>query len=600
MGTFTFVVYDVPNPPLDISFMNSFIKMGECGNNTMFTNMVTSSTATIGAHNISQAALQLSKRQLAEYRPLTCFYGSHRLPINDDSLDAVQPFEDPILHQVRKYADLAKRPQRKLLGIGEIYNYNELKSTNSFTEKDLQSQSDIEIILPMYIKHGIKETLQQLDGDFAFAITEGVQSNNINLDSVNAYVARDAFGTRPLYVARYKKGFMYIFVSELKGLPAQILGNPDFDIFEFPPGCYWSLQAARGRTLEKEFVEYHDLAKYESLDSCTINSADPETLYNIYSEIRNSLVQSIEARSWSNQPHPIGVLLSGGFDSGIMLMLLAKVLKEKGHDFANVPLHAFTLDLGAEASSLEIACAQQCVKHVEDVFGIDVIHHVVSIRDLSLVLKDKEFMKNIIYRLETDNPSMIRNGLTVSNLMNYISTHTDVKIIFSGDGLDELCGDDDIDDCSFQLNSMRSFKDMCNRDIVRNVKLASAYNLELRFPYLDKSFVELVMSIHPKMRKRHVYDVSKAPIEKYIIRKAFDDNNNEFKYLPDDILWRTRDSSLVPNGLVDILTNWFEDAYSNEQVFLYTEQQGVRGAPFQSKEQFHYTCVFSKMFSGRI
>ncbi|GKC79729.1 asparagine synthetase [glutamine-hydrolyzing] 3-like protein isoform X2, partial [Tanacetum coccineum] len=64
-------------------------------------------------------------------------------------------------------------------------------------------------------------------------------------------------------------------------------------------------------------------------------------------------------------------------------------------------------------------------------------------------------------------------------------------------------------------------------DCLRANKSTSAWGLEARVPFLDKEFVNVVMSIDPKMK---MIDMEKNRIEKWILRRAFDDKNHP--YLP--------------------------------------------------------------------
>lgn len=585
MGAFMFVVYDVPNPPIDMSFMKSFLEMRGLSDNVE-TQFVTSSTALIGQHNVNQVSMQLSRRKIAEYRPLTCIYGSHRLPVNDNTLDATQPFEDPIQHQLRNYRELMNRPHRKLMAVGEVYNYAKLVSDNNFGERDLQSKCDVEVILPMYIKHGIEETLHQINGDYTFVITEGVQSNNVNLENVNVYVARDSLGTRPLYVAQYKKGLFYIFVSELKGLPQSILKSSDFDIFEFPIGHYWSYQVATNN--QNGFVKYIDLADKSCINSCTITRADPSTLKNIYDNIKEKIETSLSDRAWTEKPVPLGVLLSGGFDSSILLSVLAKVLKQRDHDFNAYPLYAYTLGLDEQ----ETMYAIKCVEHVEKTYGIDIQHHIIQISGPQVLYKN---LDKTIKVLETDDVNIIRQGVLLSALFDYVKSRSQVQILFSGDGLDELCNGDNVDDEIYQIKSVDDLIKLSKTDIMRNEKLAKFYGLEVRYPFLDKDIISYLLSIHPKMRKPKVYHISQPPIEKYIVRKAFDDNNNEHFYLPDEILWLKKQPPLQYAELEQALASYFDQVYTNENVFEYGESNS-RNVVIQSKEQLHYRKVFEMMY----
>ena len=109
------------------------------------------------------------------------FLGFHRLAINgyNDS-NSNQPFNINNIH---------------LICNGEIYNWKELYNIVNVKP---HSKSDCEIIIHLYKKYGIKQTLQMLDGVFAFLLYDA----NVN----KIYIARDTYGVRPLFIKEdYKK-----------------------------------------------------------------------------------------------------------------------------------------------------------------------------------------------------------------------------------------------------------------------------------------------------------------------------------------------------------------------------------------------------------
>lgn len=63
-----------------------------------------------------------------------------------------------------------------------------------------------------------------------------------------------------------------------------------------------------------------------------------------------------------------------------------------------------------------------------------------------------------------------------------------------------------------------------------------AWGVEARVPFLDKEFLDVAMGIDPKEKMIRKLE---GRIEKYILRKAFDDPTNP--YLPSEILWRQKE-----------------------------------------------------------
>lgn len=67
-------------------------------------------------------------------------------------------------------------------------------------------------------------------------------------------------------------------------------------------------------------------------------------------------------------------------------------------------------------------------------------------------------------------------------------------------------------------------------DALRSDRSVSSNALEARVPYLDKSFLNFMLNLNPKLEDPKFNNM----IEKYILRKAFD--NDENPYLPKDVL----------------------------------------------------------------
>ena len=95
-------------------------------------------------------------------------------------------------------------------------------------------------------------------------------------------------------------------------------------------------------------------------------------------------------------------------------------------------------------------------------------------------------------------------------MFKYISEKTLVKVLLTGDGLDELGGYsnfNDLNDTMFQEKSVELLLNLCNFDILRSDRISNAFSLELRNPFLQKDFVKYMLSIHPSIKKSQVYNL---------------------------------------------------------------------------------------------
>lgn len=595
MGALFFVVNNYENFPIGNDFINGFMKMKNRGRDD--TNIVTESTPNITQLNMNQVLLTLSKREIREYKPYTFTYGYHRMCINDLSYDGSQPFEDPIIHKMREYPELKTRVKRRLICNGEIYNYEDLKSKEEFTDRDLQSTSDVEIIMPMYIKYGLKKCLQRLNGDYSFVLTEN--TGTYDTKNINIFVVRDIFGIKPLYMIKKKSvnGVFYMFVSELKSIPKRILDGYDgYDIREVPPGTYWSFKKSVILGMEEEFTSYYSLDRYKNLENCMYNNATPDILMSVYNNIREKLSESV-IRRYNLSKRGVGFLLSG-FDSAIILCIVVKYLQKGNYDFEKDPIVVFTF---GDNDNKDVISAKECVSFLETTYSIDIHHHIINVHNLGIVLPD---IKDIIYVLETCDKSTIRQSIPYAFLCKYISTKTDVKVLLTGEGLEELCGYEqlfELEDDKFQEKSIELLNNMSKFNVMARDKIAGFYNLEVRHPFLDIEFVELMLSIHPKLKRPQKYDYSKGAIGKYIVRKAFDDSimGSNF-YINKGLLWKGRGCISKSTRCLKVeLDKYFEKMYSDPEFYNYLQylrqNMNLVTCP-KTKEEMYYKNVYDEMF----
>ena len=177
-------------------------------------------------------------------------WGFHRLSINGMEPAADQPF---YLKNCR------------LICNGEIYNFRSLIAEFGL-EGEYQSGSDCEIIIHLYRKIGIHETLCRLDGVFGFVLYD--------YDNELTYVARDPVGVRSLYigVCRHDGPFGYehsdlgcislnsdhygiCIASEMKSI--HVLCDT---ITQFPAGCYMEYSCADSTDGSAVFKTYYENA----------------------------------------------------------------------------------------------------------------------------------------------------------------------------------------------------------------------------------------------------------------------------------------------------------------------------------------------------
>jgi asparagine synthetase B (glutamine-hydrolysing) len=275
---------------------------------------------------------------------------------------------------------------------------------------------------------------------------------------------------------------------------------------------------------------------------------------------------------------------------------LSILIKYKCEIGDRTPIHAFTI---GDDNNKDVVLAQDHVMSLENQYGIDIHHHVINIKDFNLI---REELPKIVGYLETYDATTIEKSIPFVFLLKYISKMTDVKILLTGDGLDELCGYQEflnLDDTQFQEKSVQLLKNISKYDLLRCDKIAGSFGLELRQPFLDVSFVEYILSIHPKLKRAQMSGYSKDPVEKYIIRKSFDNNgiSDDF-YIKSEILWCNRqDITRSFNDMKNQLQEYFDTIYNDMDFLnlLQLESQSSKTLP-KTKGEIYYKKIFNALY----
>jgi asparagine synthase (glutamine-hydrolysing) len=144
----------------------------------------------------------------------------------------------------------------------------------------------------------------------------------------------------------------------------------------------------------------------------------------------------------------------------------------------------------------------------------------------------------------------------------------------------------------FHKETVRKIQALHLYDCLRANKATSAWGVETRPPFLDKDFLDYVMTIDPSEKM-----IQPGRIEKYLLRKAFD--TPERPYLPHSILWRQKEqfSDGVGYQWIDSLKKYAETKISDIQ-FEAAEHRWPDNPP-QTKEAYLYRSLFDEHFPQR-
>ena len=421
---------------------------------------------------------------------------------------------------------------------GEIYGFEKLRKELS-GKYSFVSDSDCEILLPLYKEYGMK-MFSMLDAEFACIIYDG--------DTKEYIAARDPIGIRPLYYGYDAEGAM-VLASEAKNLVGLVN-----KIMPFPPGHYYK---------GGEFICYCDIAEIE--DICR------DDLETVCSKIHDKLVAGVEKRLIADAK--VGFLLSGGLDSSLVCAIAAKRSKE--------PIRTFAIGMSEDAIDLKYA------KQVAEYIGSE---HTEIYMTPELVLASLE---TVIQLLGTYDITTIRASIGMYLVCKAIHEQTDIRVLLTGEISDELFGykytDFAPDAEAFQKEAQKRIRELHMYDVLRADRCISVNSLEARVPFGDIDFVKYVMSVNPEM-KINTYGKGK-----YLLRHAFEEGN----YLPDEILWREKAafSDAVGHSMVDYLKDYAEEMYTDE-AFAYLCKKYTHARPF-TKESLLYREIFEKYYPGQ-
>ena len=432
---------------------------------------------------------------------LNMILGFHRLAINGLNEKSNQPLI---------YNDVI------LICNGEIYNYKQLYK---YIDYNPVTDSDCEVIIHLYLKYGIEQTLNMLDGVFAFVLYDK-NSNKI-------FIARDPIGIRPLFYLKNnlknnQLNNLYGFTSELKCLEYFYNINiNNYSIKQFTPGTYSTFNFNSNWAVEKENIPYFIPSFSYSL---LINEND------IFTNISNYLNAAVNKRCLTTE-RPIACLLSGGLDSSLIASLVNNF-----YNVNNLPNKLETYSIG--------------LKDSEDLKYAKIMANYLGTNHTEIVVTEKQMFEaipEVIKAIESYDTTTVRASIGNYLLGKYISMHSQAKVIFNGDGADELFGgylymNKCPDDIEFDKEIRRLLKDIHLFDVLRSDKSISSNGLEPRTPFLDRSFVNYILSIQPYFRNHN----NNKSIEKYILRTSFSKSIftdcNDRQLIPDEILWRKKEA----------------------------------------------------------
>ena len=447
-------------------------------------------------------------------------FGHRRLSVIDLSAHSHQPMVDKVLGLT-------------LVFNGTIYNYRELRRELAALGYRFFSEGDTEVILKAYHAWG-EDCVERFDGMFAFAVwSEADQS---------LFLGRDRAGIKPLYWSRDARRFR--FASTLPALLAA--GDVDTDIDVEALHHHLTLHAVvpAPRTL---LIGVRKLAPAHVMTVDANGNMEARPFWRLAAQrppqamgeaawiahVRSALVAAVERQNTAADV-PVGVLLSGGLDSSLLVGLLA----ELGHN----DLLTFSIGFGdkADESGNEFIYSDAVARHFRT------RHH-------KFLIPDHEVLDALPEVVDQMSEPMVSQDVAAFYLLAQRVSQS-VKVVMSGQGADEVFGgyfwypqmdaesgtplerfrrhyfDRDHDEYLATVSDDFAIGDVTGEyiagrladpdadtfldevlrldattlivdDPVKRVdNMTMAWGLEARVPFLDHGLVELAMSMPPELK----------------------------------------------------------------------------------------------------
>lgn len=330
------------------------------------------------------------------------FYFNHaRLSIIDLNDSSNQPFE---------------KSGYTLVYNGEIYNYKEIKKELINRGVSFITNSDTEVVLESYKFWGIN-CLQKFIGMFAFAIHD-IKQNKVIL-------VRDRAGVKPLYF--YNDDFKIVFSSDQYSL--KYLSKKQFELNLNSVNRFFEVGYSDNNCTYLKSVNKVESGTYITFDLDSYKPKkttywNPSDFFNIKNQQNeNQILESLEEILTSSFEYrmvsdvPVGIFLSGGYDSSIVSAILKKKL---GHDIT-----CYTIGFNDNKFD-ESKYAGEVAKHL----GVKHKSYNCSFDDT------KEYFSKLVDVY--DEPHGDMSAIPTLLVSKYASK--DVKVVLSADGGDEIFG----------------------------------------------------------------------------------------------------------------------------------------------------------------
>lgn len=302
---------------------------------------------------------------------------------------------------------------------GEVYNFTDMRRLLEGSGHSFRSRTDTEVLVHAYEEWG-DGFLQRLNGMFAIAIWDESERRLL--------LARDRYGIKPLYYRGLSAGLA--FASEVKALGVPGLPSLSADITQLPyylcflwvPGPETLFEGVfklqPGNKLSWRVGQPPMIECFARADAFVSGGDDSRahTAEGLLAVLTDAVTRQLVSDV------PVGLMLSGGLDSTVLLALASQVAGPGVRTFTT----AFRSEDSATEQSNADAQAAACVaksygsRHTEILLEPDVV----------------ALLPRVAWHL--DEP--IADPAAINTLLISEAASRDVKVLLSGQGADEVFG----------------------------------------------------------------------------------------------------------------------------------------------------------------
>lgn len=417
---------------------------------------------------------------------------------------------------------------------GEIYNHLNLRK--DIINYSWKGSSDTETLLASIELWGVPETLEKIEGMFAFALWDK--------DEKKLILARDRIGEKPLYYGWQGKTFL--FASELKAFLKHPEFNKEIDrealelyvrngyvpstksifngINKLQPGCYLTISINDSINDIIKINKYWDfLNVVKAGHNNPFKGNTNEALF----ELENLLIKSVSQQMLSDVP--LGAFLSGGTDSSLIVSLMQSI--------SNKPIKTFTIGF-EEKKYNEAHYAKNIANHLKT----DHTELYVSSKEALEMIPEMSLIYDEPFADASQIPTFLVSKLAKKS----------VSVSLSGDAGDELFGGYDRYDNTIKTWNKLNRVPYSVRNIISKFYPNKSYvdgllshNIDEFYNYMNsqwKGINDLVINTkNHQIESNLVFSEFEIPKERLMM-------NDTLKYLPDDILVKV-DRAAMANSL---------------------------------------------------